>query len=115
VGEVATPGWPRECFPAAGLAVTVFLELLGLDRRKEDVLLSMAHSFVMDLQDAGGGLRPGLSPHAPYTTSPELVQNVCRLSAAERFPVAMHLAESREELELLAAHRGRMVEVLQSA
>lgn len=114
VGDIATPGWPRECFPAAGLAVTIFLELLGLDRSKEDALLSMAHSFVLDLQDAGGGLRPGLSPHAPYTTSPELVQNCCLLSAAERFPVAMHLAESREEVELLAAHRGRMVEVLQS-
>ena len=29
-------------------------------------------------------------------------------------PVAMHLAESREELELLASHSGRMVEMLQA-
>jgi cytosine/adenosine deaminase-related metal-dependent hydrolase len=88
--------------------------LLGLERDKQDGLLSMASSFALDLQDAGGGLRPGLSPHAPYTVSPQIVQSVCQLSAAERFPVAMHLAESREELELLATHRGRLVEVLQS-
>src|SRR5204863_6403730 len=87
VGDVATTGWPRECFPAEGLSVTIFLELLGLDRTREDALLSMAHSFVMDVQDATSGLRPGLSPHAPYTVSPELVQRVCQLSAAERFPV----------------------------
>src|SRR5439155_3493422 len=113
VGDVATPGWPRECFPAAGLSATIFLELLGLEPDKQDGLLAMAQSFVLDLQDAGGRLRPGLSPHAPYTASPQLVQRACQLSAAERFPVAMHLAESREELELLATHQGRMVEVLQ--
>src|SRR4029079_9905528 len=73
----------------------------------------MARSFVLALQDATGDIRPGLSPHPPYTAGPTLVEQVCRLSAAERFPVAMHLAESREELELLASHSGRMVEVLQ--
>ena len=114
VGDVETAGWPRECFPAPGLSATIFLELLGLERDKQDGLLAMAHSFVLDLQDATGGLRPGLSPHAPYTVTPRLVQSVCQLSAAERFPVAMHLAESRDELELLATHGGRMVEVLQS-
>ncbi len=114
VGDVETPGWPRECFPAAGLSATIFLELLGLEPDKQDGLLSMAHSFVLDLQDATGGLRPGLSPHAPYTASPRLVESVCQLSAQERFPVAMHLAESREELELLATHQGRMADVLQS-
>jgi cytosine/adenosine deaminase-related metal-dependent hydrolase len=72
----------------------------------------MARSFVLDLQDKVGDVRPGISPHAPYTASPLLVERVCRLSAAERFPVAMHLAESRDELELLANHSGRMVEVL---
>jgi len=114
VGDIATPGWPRECFPAAGPAVTIFLELLGLEPTKHDALLAMAQSFVLDLQDSVGGLRPGLSPHAPYTASPQLVQGACKLSAAERCPVTMHLAESRAELELLAAQRGRMVEILQS-
>src|SRR5581483_874901 len=70
VGDVETPGWPRESFPATGLSATIFLELLGLEPDKQDSLLSMAHSFVLDLQDATGGLRPGLSPHAPYTVSP---------------------------------------------
>jgi len=114
VGDVETPGWPRESFPAAGLDATVFLELLGLEPDQQAGLLAMAQSFVLDVQDATGGLRPGLSPHAPYTVSPQLVQSVCQLSARERFPVAMHLAESRDELELLATHRGRMADVLAS-
>ena len=45
--------------------------------------------------------QPGLSPHAPYSVHRELLSAVIALSAAQRVPVAMHLAESREELELL--------------
>ncbi len=114
VGEIATPGWPRESFPVAGLYATIFLELLGLDASQQDSLLSMAKSFVSDLQDMGRMLRPGISPHAPYTASPDLVRKVCELSAQERFPVAMHLAESLAEIELLAAHSGPLVEQLQA-
>jgi aminodeoxyfutalosine deaminase len=114
VGEVATPGWPRECFPVAGLYSTIFLELLGLDANQQDSLLAMAKSFVTDLQDVGRRLHPGISPHAPYTVSPDLVRKVCELSAKERFPVAMHLAESLAEVELLASHSGPLVEQLQS-
>lgn len=112
IGEIATPGWPRECFPAHGLHVTVFLELLGLATDAEDRLLAMAQSFVSEVQDIGSRLKPGLSPHAPYTASPRLVEKACEISAAERIPVAMHLAESREELELLVSHRGGLVETL---
>lgn len=112
VGDIATPGWPRECFPAPGVAAVIFLELLGLDPQRQSAMLSMAESFVEDLQATGPKVQPGISPHAPYTVTPELVLRVAELSAKERFPVAMHLAESREELELLASHSGKMVEML---
>lgn len=114
VGDVATAGWPRECFPVSGLYSTIFLELLGLDAAQQDSLLAMAKSFVTDLQDMGRHLRPGISPHAPYTVSPDLLRKVCELSAQERFPVAMHLAESLAEIELLASHSGPLVEQLES-
>src|SRR5688500_12285244 len=114
VGEIATPGWPREVFPASGVHVTLFLELLGLEPDRQKAMLTMAASFVNDVQDAGPKLRPGISPHAPYTVTPELVRSIASLSTAERFPVAMHLAESRDELELLASHRGPLVELLTS-
>jgi cytosine/adenosine deaminase-related metal-dependent hydrolase len=113
LGDVTTLGWPKEFFPAAGISATVFLELLGLDPSKEEVRLAMAQSFVLDLQDATSDVRPGLSPHSPYTVSPNLVKKVCQLSAAERFPVTMHLAESLPELELLSSHSGPLVTVLQ--
>jgi len=114
VGDIATAGWPRESFPVSGLYATIFLELLGLDAAGQDSLLAMAKSFVADLQDMGRHLRPGISPHAPYTVSPDLLRNVCELSAQERCPVAMHLAESLAEIELLASHSGPLVAQLES-
>jgi aminodeoxyfutalosine deaminase len=114
VGEIATLGWPRECFPAPEMHVTLFLELLGQEPDRQESLLRLAGSFVTDIQDGGPTLRPGISPHAPYTVTPHLVQKVCQLSAAERFPVAMHLAESMAEVELLASHSGPLVEQLKS-
>ncbi len=114
LGEIATAGWPRECFPASGVHVVLFLELLGLEAERQQAMLRMAASFVSDVYDAGPKLRPGISPHAPYTVTPELVRSVAALSAKERFPVAMHLAESPGELELLAAHKGPLVELLES-
>ena len=44
----------------------------------------------------------GLSPHATYSVHPELLRRACELSAADRLPLAMHVAESREELEAAA-------------
>lgn len=53
----------------------------------------------------------GLSPHAPYSVSRELFAEVLDLASQSRCPVAMHLAETREELELLAAGTGPFVEL----
>jgi aminodeoxyfutalosine deaminase len=75
-----------------------FLELIAPTRQSVTSILSMAWAYV---SCPSLPFRPGLSPHAPYTVHRELLASVASLSAAERFPLAMHLAESREELELL--------------
>jgi 5-methylthioadenosine/S-adenosylhomocysteine deaminase len=55
---------------------------------------------------AGGRVRLGLSPHAPYTVSGPLYQAVAKWAASERLPLAVHLAESRAESELLQRGSG---------
>jgi aminodeoxyfutalosine deaminase len=57
---------------------------------------------------------PGLSPHAPYSVHPELLSRAVSLAQSFHVPLAMHLAESLEEIELLAAHRGPFVPLLES-
>jgi cytosine/adenosine deaminase-related metal-dependent hydrolase len=114
IGEIATPDWPRKCFETAEVPhATPFLELLGAAPAKADVLLALADEYVSSLRDSRN-LRAGLSPHAPYTISLGLLRGTGELSVRERIPVAMHLAESPAELELLASHCGPLVERLQS-
>jgi aminodeoxyfutalosine deaminase len=59
-----------------------------------------------------GDMRYGLSPHAPYSVHPDLLTAVVELSREHKIPVAMHLAESPEELELLRHGRGPLREFL---
>lgn len=112
VGEIATGPWPAASSPWRPWA-TVFLELLGLSAERTASLLQAARDHVAARPAAGQGWRPGLSPHAPYTVRLDLLAEVCRLSADRSLPVAMHLAESAEELELLRSGSGSFVGLLQ--
>ncbi len=53
-----------------------------------------------------GMLRIGVSPHAPYTVSGPLYRAVAKWAREERLPLALHLAESEEESQLLAGATG---------
>ncbi len=59
---------------------------------------------------AGGRVRLGLSPHAPYSVSGPLYAAVAEWAASDRLPLAVHLAESRAESELLERGSGRFAE-----
>jgi cytosine/adenosine deaminase-related metal-dependent hydrolase len=105
LGEIAQPGWPSEPFEKARVDATVFLELIAPTPPRVDAALELARRHLRAArQDATW--RSGLSPHAPYSVRPELLSAVVAISASERVPVAFHLAESREELELLRSGTG---------
>lgn len=110
LGEIATDGGPG--VSVAGVGGVRFLELLGLARDRQAVQLQRAQEFVD--QQPLEGWRVGLSPHAPYTVTPEMVQQICALASRHGAPVAMHLSESLDELELLQSHSGALVEVLRA-
>jgi 5-methylthioadenosine/S-adenosylhomocysteine deaminase len=51
-------------------------------------------------------VRVGVSPHAPYTVSAPLLGAVARWSRGEGLPLAVHIAESEAETELLRSGSG---------
>jgi len=53
----------------------------------------------------------GLSPHAPHTICPALLERVIN----QNVPLAMHLAETPEELQLLRHHTGPLLEMMRRA
>lgn len=88
-----------------------FREILGLPASRIADQLAQAR---VHLQAASlpAGVTPGLSPHAPYSVHPDLVRGCVELCREMSAPLAMHLAETRAELELLDRATGEFVEML---
>lgn len=113
VAEIAQPGWSPETFDKSGCDATVLMELIAPRMERVAAAIELARQH---LTAAAGQTvwRPGLSPHAPYSAHPELVRQVVALSATHHVPVAFHLAESREEMELLETGGGPFEDLLMS-
>ncbi len=55
-------------------------------------------------------ITPAVAPHAPYTVSPEWLNKSRELAEREGVPVLMHIAEMRNERELIARNVGALPE-----
>lgn len=112
VGEIATQDWASADYSYSGLRVTAFRELIGLRAERIDVQLEVARNWLTPAQPPGESVTRGLSPHAPYSVHPDLYRDLVRLAAEHHAPVAVHLAETTSELELLSHGTGEFVEML---
>jgi aminodeoxyfutalosine deaminase len=100
----------------------VFRELLGFAPENVEPQLAVARSFLDAETDWQSVLRRpdddrvqfGLSPHAPYSVHPELFAKVAALAAERNVPLAVHLAETREELEFLDRGTGPLAAMLRA-
>jgi cytosine/adenosine deaminase-related metal-dependent hydrolase len=96
VGDVtASPRWTRPALRGAGIRAVSFGEVIAIGTRQGglDDQLSAAAST----DDQTENLRVGISPHAPYTASPEAMRVCAERACANALPMCIHLAESREE------------------
>jgi aminodeoxyfutalosine deaminase len=117
-GEIATPqSFAATDYENAPLSQVVFAECLGLNSARVVESIAFAERVSTQARVNAPGNRKkvnwGLSPHAPYSTNWDLFVSVCEIAAASRLPLAMHLAESIDERELLANRTGGFVSMLQ--
>ena len=110
LGEIATTAAIEGS--SHGPRVRVFREALGLSTAAGAATLAAAVRDVDRL--AKRGVAVGLSPHAPYSVAAPLGTAVIREAARRRLPVAMHLAESPAEEELVASGSGPFRSLLES-
>lgn len=95
----------------AGMRATVFQESFGPDPklvRESFAKLTDKLSLLRKLETPL--VRVGVSPHAPYTVSPPLLELISELALGEKLPVMMHAAESSAEQMLLREGRGSFAE-----
>jgi len=124
IGEIATQA-DGSRLPRPGGVLMQFRELIGLrpERIEQQLHVAAEHLSTGPESDSRSSefsasgffesrIVRGLSPHAPYSVHPDLLDAVMALAVQHQVPVAMHLAETREEIELLATGRGRFEQFL---
>lgn len=121
LGEIAVAGWSPLPFQSAALDSIIFRESICLSPERFDAALATARQHLMapihahpfdSPSSQPGALRIGLSPHAPYTVHPKLFARLVDLAIESDAPLAFHLAESLDELELLRSGGGRFFDYL---
>lgn len=120
VGDIVDAAWCPAALPGQGPLTIAFREVLTLSPGRIPELLSAAEAHLAPSKSDGGlpaagGVewRPGLSPHASYSVHPQLLRGLVDLACHWNAAVAMHVAETRAELQLLAGQGGEFQEFLQ--
>ena len=114
VGEISTTEPVSAVNIADGCRVVSFREVIGLqpERIPDLVQLAAAHLSQYSCFGRDDAAVGGISPHAPYTVHPELFSSLIDLAVSRNAVVAMHLAETTDEMELLHDGTGRFVDFL---
>lgn len=114
IADISTGGCSWKQLLASPLRGTVFCEVLGLRRPRAMETSAIAFTWLRTAQRDSARidyrLRPGLSPHAPYSTVGWLYER----AASAGVPLTTHLAELPEESELLTSRSGPLRDLLES-
>lgn len=112
IADITTAGRSWDAIAAAPIRAVVFAEVLGLKRGRGLETSHDAWEWIGSIRpedQVAANARPGLSPHAPYSTAEWLYHR----AASSRLPLTTHLAEMPDELELLETGDGRLRDFLE--
>lgn len=107
IGEITTP--PCQ-YSEVGDShqICPFAEVLGLSPQRYEERIAAATEHLNQNPTAG------ISPHAPYSTSPAAIARCVDLAGKHQRGLAMHVAESPAERELLTTGQGPFAEALKN-
>ncbi len=100
IGDIATPPCDYGVLQTDAPEIVSFAEVIGLSAPRSDQRYAAAIEHLRTIHQAA------VSAHAPYSTTRETIQRCVDLSIARNRPLAMHVAESPAERELLVHGRG---------
>ena len=107
VGDIVTAPDLLSAYDGSSIGGRVYLELIGQDRQIFESRLTKAMEAI---QIINGPRLPGLSPHAPYPLSSNLLADIAAAARQGNLPLSLHLAESRDESDLLFDSSGPLAE-----
>jgi cytosine/adenosine deaminase-related metal-dependent hydrolase len=107
----AVPELLPDAWSTTSLRVISLLEMTGVrSRRDPRAILQDNVKHIGTLP--GGRCRPGLAPHAPYSTAPDLLRLAADTARRRYWPLSIHVAESAQEFEMFTKGRGIMFDWL---
>jgi aminodeoxyfutalosine deaminase len=108
----AVPDLLPEVWDATPLRVFSFLEMTGIRARRNPK--EILHAAVEQMDSLSHPrCSASLSPHAPYSTQPELLRLSAGIAREKHRRITMHVAESEQEFEMFLHARGKMFDWLQ--
>lgn len=107
----AMPDLLPEAWDATPLRVFSFLEMTGI-RAKRDPKQILREAVEKIDSLIHPRCSTALSPHAPYSTLPELLRLSAGLARKRKWRLCTHIAESAEEFEMFQHARGKMFDWL---
>lgn len=111
IGDIAAEGASWEALSEANTRAVVFWEMLGLTEERATIAKDSARTW-FDSRRETATVRAGLSPHSPYSVRRSLFPAAGQIVRVKKRPTAIHLAEWRAEIELVASRRGSLVAFL---
>jgi cytosine/adenosine deaminase-related metal-dependent hydrolase len=107
----AVPELLPEVWDTTPLKIISLLELTSVrSQRPPQDILSEAVDKITSLPE--GNKSAGLSPHAPYSTTRELLQLAARCARSRQWPLAIHVAESLDEYDMFLYKSGPLYDWL---
>src|SRR6266571_7762178 len=115
VADTGSSGAVMEALQALGGRGVVYHEVFGPDPARCAASLAELEAAIERLHPlASDRLRLGVSPHAPYTVSAPLYRAVAAFARRCGLPLAVHVAESREESALVRDGAGPFADALRA-
>jgi cytosine/adenosine deaminase-related metal-dependent hydrolase len=115
IADTGSTGATLQALVRFGGRGIVYQEVFGPSAAQVPTSMSELEQQVMRMRRlATTQRRIGVSPHAPYSVSESLYRRVARFAQQERLPIAVHLAESQEESELVRYGAGPFAEALRA-
>lgn len=107
IGDTTATGASLQAAVDLGLRGVIYQEVFGMnDDKIDETLTTLQQRFTELKKRSNSKLRVGLSPHAPYSVSSKLLQEISVWSEAEGISLSMHLAETEQEIKFLKQGSG---------
>jgi 5-methylthioadenosine/S-adenosylhomocysteine deaminase len=113
--DTCSSGVAMQAMREAGVRGVMYQEVFGPDPSQATIAMRELEDRVEALgREQTELVSLGVSPHAPYTVSDPLYDAAAKFAHARKLPLAMHIAESQPEFDIVARGTGDFAERWQS-